>query len=158
MHTGAGQRFIWSKSLWTKWATQTHIHTQSCRQYCRRYIVTCDYSRRRIQTRGERANRISSVRSVWLVPTGKPRARLRRHPLFSLLSRCLRCRKHGTSREDVTIRTNICGMFWKPLPPKWDARSKVGEEHALIRKCRNVIQIRRTNAFAGHNVRRFLML
>lgn len=40
-----------------------HIHTRSCREYCRH--ITYDYSRRRIQTGGERANRISSVRSVW---------------------------------------------------------------------------------------------
>lgn len=106
-----------------------HEHTQTYS-----YIVTCDYSRRRIQTGGDR---ISSVRSVWLVPDGKPRSRLRRHSLFSLLSRCLCCRKHRASREDVTIRTNISGMFRKPLPPKWNARSKVGA--GLVRKSRNVI-------------------
>ena len=78
------------------------------------------FTKARIQTGGERADRISSVRSVWLVPDGKPRARLQRHPPFSLLSCCLRCRKHRTSREDVTIRTNISGMFRKPLPPKME--------------------------------------
>lgn len=101
------------------------------------HIVTCDYSRKRIQTGGDQASRISSVRSVWLVPDGKPRSRLRRHSLFSLLSRCLCCRKHRASHEDVTIRTNISGMFRKPLPSKWNARSKVGA--GLVRKSRNVI-------------------
>lgn len=121
---------------WVHVHTHTHTHTYSP------YIVTCDYSRRRIRTGGERADRISSVRSVWLVPDGKPRARLRRHPPFSLLSRCLCCRKHRASREDVTIRTNISGMFRKPLPPKWDARSKVAGL-AFIRKSRNVILSRK---------------
>lgn len=128
-----------------------HIYTDVFTVHC--YV--CDYSRKCIQTGRERADRISSVRSVWLVPDGKPRARLRRHPPFSMLSCCLRCRKHRASREDVTIRTNISGMFRKPLPPKMErtfGKWHGARAHPEISQCHTILS--RGNTFAGRAARR----
>lgn len=118
--------------------TRTHI-SRCCA--CASCIVTCDYSRRRIQT-GERADRISYVRSDCLsrlANRGRDYDGVRLPPC---LRRVAYCRKHGASREDVTVRISATVCTENHFRRNGSAHSKVGEERGappLIRESRNVI-------------------
>lgn len=110
------------------------------RRYTDTFAVRTDCSRRRIQT--EEENGRTGSRPLGL--SGLSRMANRRRDYDDVrLSPCCRAAysvgNTGASREDVTSLTNISGMFQQPLPPKWDARSKVGARLALIRKSRNVV-------------------
>lgn len=119
--------------------TRTHI-SRRCGCASRAHCYARDYSRRRIQ---ERADRISYVRSDCLSRLANRGARLRRRPPAASLppSRVAYCRKHGASREDVTVRisaTTVCTENHFRRNSSAHVRSKVGAP-PLIRKSRNVI-------------------
>jgi len=83
------------------------------------------------------SDRIPHVRSVWLVPTGKPTVRLRRHPPSCSLSRAALRRKHSGEGPLPVVKMSLSGRISRHFPKATSENRNGRFESCLARNSRS---------------------